>query len=294
MSKKNIPISEDSDAFRNYDPEKAVQYYRNQAEAAFAERDKAKAKLREAVQSLSELESEGSLSKHVQKFIRDFDITKDKRLAIDQVNAKDDHFFHLNWFLDRVAEIEETNHMAVRVEGSAGTIRWLRHFGMSIFKPWVAEDARKNGQVGVIEMLSLPVFLNNTLKGIIRFFVKPIALKPFDFPCEPDPKINFCTAEEFRSQIMPSLTVIWDYIKSNFEVIDGPPPSEDVGRNVSMRPTAKNKEEFMGKEKDIKHALTRELQANKARFIYYPDIWIQPDPPRLRYDIVISITFKPL
>jgi len=249
----------------------ASAYWKEEAKKCIEARDQAKERLNEVNKKLAELEAQGSLSEHLNKFIRDIPY------EIKDLPVHD-------WIMDKVCDIENTNHIPVRMECKAKFIRLLRDMGMSIFSPASHAAKTEEGCMGIIDSIGLPVYLNNSLEKKIRLFVKPISLKPFEFPCAP-PK------QDFKEEISYAIDAIFSSLGSCYPVSSFI-VSDISDRNVACRILVRDVKEFGGKIEEIALSLLKELKANNAIAIAYPQVFIAPDPKHLRYDVSISIPFS--
>jgi len=253
-------------------------YWKEEAKKSIQARDQAKERLKEANQKLTELENQGSLSEHVNKFI--IDVPCDLK--------REDVAIHC-WLMDKVCEIEETDHIPVRMECNARMIRHLRDMGTILFSPASATTKSIEGCMGDIDSVG-PVYLNNSLTKKIRFFIKPITLKPFEFPCQV-PEKAYCTSDSFRKEITPIIDEIFNDLGSHFAVSAFILGEESEIQKVATRLEVRNKEELSRKSGEVTAALLKELNMNKAIAIDYPQVWINSEPKLLRYDISICVAF---
>jgi hypothetical protein len=250
-----------------------VEYWKNEAKRAAENRDKAKDRLNEAKQKLVELEAKGSLNDHLNKFIRDVPFIPDPNAATH------------DWLMQRVCEIENTDHIIVRMECNAAVIQLLRDMGMSLFTPASITERINSGLMGQLVELEIPVYLNNSLNKKIRFFIKSITLKPFEFPCEP-PK------QDFKDEISYAVDGIYGALGSCFPVSDFIVSDGSNFNSVVNRVSVRSVEEFASKMNEMIVSLLNELKAKHAISITYPQVFIIPDPKNLKYDVSICVPFS--
>jgi len=262
MSKKTNP----SDDF----PLDQADYWKKKKKIAIQTRDQAKQRLNEAKQKLAELEAQGSLSEYLTKFIKNIELT-------------DLNEFNHQWLMHRICEVEITDHTIVRMEGNAAIIQLLRNMGTSLFTPASNFDRINSGLMGQLVELNLDVYLNNSLNKKIRFFIKPITLKPFEFPCEP-------FKQDFKDQISYAVDGIRGTLGSLYPMAETIVTGEL--KKVATRVTVRNVHEFAEKMEEISLSLLKELKANNAICIAYPEVFVASDPKRLQHDVSISVSFS--
>lgn len=249
----------------------ASAYWKEEAKKCIEARDQAKERLNEVNQKLAELEAQGSLSEHLNKFIRDVPCD----LVREEVSIH-------SWLMDRVREIEETNHIPVRMECNAAIIRHLRDMGTSLFSPASHIAKTEEGCMGEIDYVG-PVYLNNSLKKKIRFFIKPISLKPFEFPCT-------LPKQDFKEEISYAVDGIYGALGSIYPISSA--IVTDELKKVCCLVVVRNVREFAEKIDEISVSLLKELQANKAICITYPEVFVASVPKRLQYEVSISVSFS--
>jgi len=268
MSKKTTPVTT---PISHLPLDQAV-YWKEEAKKCIEARDQAKQRLNEVNQKLAELESQGSLNNHLNKFIREVPC---------EVNFRKEVSIHY-WLMDQVCKIEETNHVPVRMECNATIIRHLRDMGTSVFSPPPSRVKIEDGCMGEIDPIG-PVYLNNSINKKIRFFVKPITLSPFEFPCEPP-------RQDFKDEISHIINGIYATISSIYPSVEFIISCEQ--KKTAARVIVRNVAEFAEKMEDIKLSLLKELKANNATCTTYPEVFISSDPKLLQHDVSILVSFS--
>lgn len=155
-----------------------VEYWKDEAKKAFAERDEAKRLLKEAKPTIA-----------VDEWRKQFQYETSWESLCVTLEPKFEGWGALRLVPDRllavVEAIEKEDKIVARMDAPAEFIRTLRAAGKDVFVPvgaWSGE-----GKVGILQLgVNVDVHLNNALpSGTMRLFLEHCEYKEFQFPAAP-------------------------------------------------------------------------------------------------------------
>ena len=145
--------------------EESTTYWKAEAERAFAERDAAKRRLREAVPSVAAEEWR-------KQFFKDIELPEVMPTSVD-------------FFLGLLESVEKENKTITRIDVPAELLRALRGFGRTVFDSATGWFFRDTGLVGTLNLITpVDIYLNNALGGKARLYLEKVGYREYEFPAE--------------------------------------------------------------------------------------------------------------
>lgn len=151
---------------------KSEDFFKEEAQKAFAARDEAKRKLKEAEDTVKELERKAQLA-----------LLLEEERRKSYVDYKPDLEYTTQWFstlIKQVGKIEASNRVIKRIDCNASVLEVIReaslHHGGLILR-YEHVTRMDNSFVGILAPFMVELQLNNNVDGM-RFHVDPLSIQP--------------------------------------------------------------------------------------------------------------------